>query len=74
MIRHEFDVYVGSIKGKEVDFVAIKGDRTIYIQVALMLVDKQTIEREYSALESIEDSYEKIVVSLDSTTLFLVGE
>lgn len=73
LIRQGFDVYVGSIKGKEVDFVAIKGDRTIYIQVALMLVDKQTIEREYSALELIEDSYEKIVVSLDSTTLFSRG-
>ena len=73
LIRQGFDVYVGSIKGKEVDFVAIKGDRTIYIQVALMLVDKQTIEREYSALELIEDNYEKIVVSLDSTTLFSRG-
>lgn len=73
LIRQEFDVYVGSIKGKEVDFVAIKGDRTIYVQVTLMLVDKQTIEREYSALEAIDDSYEKMVVSLDSTTLFSRG-
>lgn len=73
LIRQGFDVYVGSIKGKEVDFVAIKGDRTIYVQVTLMLVDKQTIEREYSALEAIDDSYEKMVVSLDSTTLFSRG-
>lgn len=73
LLRNGFDVYVGSIKGKEVDFVAIKGDRTIYIQVTLMLIDKQTIEREYSALEAIDDSYEKFVVSLDSTQLFSRG-
>lgn len=73
LLRSGFDVYVGSIKGKEVDFVAIKGDRTIYVQVALMLSDAQTIEREYSALESIRNSYEKFVVSLDSTRLFSRG-
>lgn len=73
LLRNGFDVYVGSIKGKEVDFVAIKGDRVIYMQVTLMLIDKQTIEREYSALEAIDDSYEKFVVSLDSTHLFSRG-
>lgn len=73
LLRNGFDVYVGSIKGKEVDFVAIKGDRIIYIQVTLMLIDKLTIEREYSALETIDDSYEKFVVSLDSTQLFSRG-
>lgn len=73
LIRHGFDVYVGSIKGREVDFIAIKGDRTMYVQVTLMLIDKQTIERECSALEAIDDSYEKIVVSLDSNQLFSRG-
>lgn len=73
LLRNGFDVYVGSIKGKEVDFVAIKGDRTIYVQVTQMLIDQQTIEREYSALEAIDDSYEKFVVSLDSTQLFSRG-
>ena len=70
LLRNGFDVYVGSIKGKEVDFIAIKGDRTIYIQATLMLIDKQTIEREYSALEEIDDNYEKYVVSLDANQLF----
>lgn len=70
LLRNGFDAYVGSIKGKEVDFIAIKGDRTIYIQATLMLIDKQTIEREYSALEEIDDNYEKYVVSLDANQLF----
>ena len=73
LLRAGYVVYVGSIKGKEVDFVAIKGDRTIYVQVAFMLVDKDTIEREYSALEAIDDNYEKMVVTLDSTQLFSRG-
>lgn len=67
--RAGFDVYVGSIREKEVDFVAMKGDRLIYVQSAYILTDKETIDREYSALLAIGDSYEKIVVSLDDITL-----
>ena len=65
LLRHGYDVYVGSVKDKEVDFVAIKNDRTIYVQVTYVLVDEQTIAREYAPLECISDNYEKIVVSLD---------
>lgn len=59
LLRHGYDVYVGSIKDKEVDFVAIKNDRIIYVQATYMLVDEQTIEREYAPLECIADNYEK---------------
>jgi uncharacterized protein len=69
LIRSGFSVYVGTIKDKEVDFVAVKGDRTIYVQVTYMLIDEQTIEREYASLELISDSFEKYVVSLDDITL-----
>ena len=69
LLRHGYDVYVGSIKDKEVDFVAIKNDRTIYVQTTYMLVDEQTIEREYAPLECIADNYEKVVVSLDDLQL-----
>ncbi len=63
--RAGYDVYIGSIKNKEVDFVAIKGDKTLYVQSTYMLTESSTIEREYSALLSINDNYEKIIVSLD---------
>ncbi|MCL2561187.1 MAG: ATP-binding protein [Rikenellaceae bacterium] len=69
LCRAGFDVYVGSLRNKEVDFVAIKGDRVLYVQCAYILVDRQTIDREYSSLEAIDDSFEKIVVSLDEITL-----
>lgn len=71
--RAGYAVYTGVAKGKEVDFVAIKADNIIYLQCAYLLADETTIEREYSALESIQDSFEKIVVSLDDITLPLRG-
>jgi uncharacterized protein len=63
--RAGFEVYVGVEKGKEVDFVAIKGDRKIYFQVAYLIPDESTMEREYNSLETIKDHYEKYLVSLD---------
>ncbi len=66
--RHGYDVWVGVLRNKEVDFVAKKNDRLIYVQSAYMLFDDKTILREYSALEAIDDNYEKIVVSLDDVS------
>lgn len=69
LVRAGYEVYVGSIKDKEVDFVAMKEDRVIYIQSTYILTDEQTILREYAPLESISDNYEKVVVSLDELAL-----
>jgi predicted AAA+ superfamily ATPase len=63
--RAGYQVYTGVFRDKEVDFVALKGDKILYIQATYLLIDEKTIEREYSPLESITDNYEKIVVSLD---------
>ena len=51
--RFGFQVYVGTIRDKEVDFVAMKDDRIIYIQVAYMMETEETMEREYASLLSI---------------------
>jgi predicted AAA+ superfamily ATPase len=67
--KFDYQVYVGSIRGREVDFVATKNERVIYIQCTYLLYDKQTIEREYASLEAINDNYEKIVVSMDDISL-----
>jgi len=64
-----YKVYVGHMRGKEIDFVAMKNDRVVYLQVTYLLTDQSTIEREYSPLESIPDNYEKFVVSLDDLAL-----
>ena len=69
LINSGYTVYTGFIRNKEIDFIATKNDRTIYLQVAYMLVDKFTIEREYSELEKIPDNYEKFVISIDDVQL-----
>lgn len=63
--RNGYHVYVGVLPNKEVDFVAQKSDRVLYIQTTYLMVDEQTIRREYAALESISDNYEKVIVSMD---------
>ena len=67
------DVYVGALRNREVDFVAKKADRIIYLQSSYQLSDESTVEREYSALEAIGDNFEKLVVSLDEIVLPLRG-
>jgi predicted AAA+ superfamily ATPase len=67
--RAGYEVYTGAMRDKEVDFVARKGDRLIYLQSVYLLSDEQTVRREYAPLEAIQDSYEKYVVSLDDITL-----
>ena len=49
--------------------MAVKNDRTVYVQATYLLIDAHTIEREYAPLELIADNYEKIVVSLDDLQL-----
>ncbi|GAP72351.1 ATPase [Candidatus Symbiothrix dinenymphae] len=67
--RAGYEVYVGTMRDKEVDFVAKKGDRQLYVQATYLLVDEQTMRREYAPLEAILDNYEKFVVSLDDVSL-----
>lgn len=66
--RADYQVYMGTIKDTEVDFVAIKGNRKLYLQVALQLTNEQTFEREYRSLKLIEDNFDKYVVSMDDYT------
>ncbi len=65
LCRAGYNVYVGVVKNTEVDFVAIKGEKRLYIQVTLQLAEEQTIEREYRSLKLIDDNFDKYVVSMD---------
>ena len=67
--RAGYEVYTGKIRNKELDFVAQKADKLIYIQCAYLLADPETIGREYGALEVIDDNYEKYVVTLDDLVM-----
>lgn len=61
-----WDVKIGEISGKEIDFVAEKSGKTIYIQVAYLLESQETMNREFSALQAIKDSWPKYVLSMDT--------
>lgn len=65
LLRRGYDVKVGDINGREVDFVCNKADRKIYIQVAYLLSGKETVKREFGSLRAIGDDYEKYVLSMD---------
>jgi predicted AAA+ superfamily ATPase len=67
--RRGYEVFVGVMPNKEVDFVARNADKVVYVQSAYLLSDEKTIEREYAGLNAIEDHYEKIVVTLDDITI-----
>lgn len=63
--RSGYDVYVGQLNGKEIDFVARRGDELIYVQVALQVSGEETYEREFGNLKLIKDNYPKYVVTMD---------
>jgi predicted AAA+ superfamily ATPase len=63
--RLGYRVSVGVYNNVEIDFVAQKQDKTLYVQVSYLLNEKITIDREFVNLLMIKDNHEKIVVSLD---------
>ena len=60
-----YDVYVGALNGKEVDFVAKIGDDVRYLQVTMRIAGDDTYQREYGNLKLIKDNYPKYVITLD---------
>lgn len=65
LISKDYKVYIGKTKRGEIDFIASKNNNVKYIQVCYKLDSEDTIEREFSAFNDIEDNYLKYVISLD---------
>jgi hypothetical protein len=63
-----YKVRIGVLPNGEIDFVAEKNGKTIYVQVAYLLADKTTLDREFGNLTKINDNYPKYVVSMDPIT------
>lgn len=60
-----YSVLVGKQQDKEIDFIAERQGEKVYIQVALRITEKQTMEREFGNLLALKDNYPKYVITLD---------
>ncbi|MBF0409828.1 MAG: ATP-binding protein [Candidatus Riflebacteria bacterium] len=65
LLRRGYTVCTGKCGTLEVDFIAEKNGKIIYIQVAYLLASKETEDREFKPLEKINDNYPKVVLSMD---------
>lgn len=65
LLRRGYDVNIGIINEKEIDFVCTKDKEKIHIQVTYQLKNDETIEREFSGLAQINDNFDKYVLSMD---------
>ena len=66
LINRGYTVYIGTNDASEVDFIATRFQEKIYIQVAYLLANEETITREFNAFNNIKDNYPKYVISLDN--------
>ena len=64
LIRLGYKVTVGQMYATEIDFVATKGDDTIYVQASYLISEDTTFEREFGNLQKISDNYPKYVISM----------
>ena len=65
LLRLGYNVHVGQLRNAEIDFVAEKGEETIYIQVAYLIADEETEKREFGNLQAIKNNHPKMVISMN---------
>ena len=66
LARRGGEIYVGKVGDAEIDFVVIKGEYKEYYQVSLSVRDENTMNRELSPLQAIQDHYPKYLLTMDN--------
>ena len=64
-LSRRYQVSIGKVDGKEIDFVLSRGDDILYLQVTYLLADQATIDREFGVYRLVQDNYPKYVISMD---------
>jgi predicted AAA+ superfamily ATPase len=67
LLRRGYQVFIGKWYNSEVDFLAVRQDTKKYYQVTLSLMDEGVKTRELAPLLSINDNYEKVILSMDKS-------
>lgn len=67
LLRRGYEVTVGKVGNREIDFIAKKSEEKVYFQVAYLLADADVVNREFGVYQEVFDNYPKYVLSMDQT-------